>query len=105
MKVLRIKEELMDVEEATVKTNLFEIDAFIKDVLVEHFYSVDVITPDLFEEEEVFVTKVNDMISDFAYLCDVLPNGTVYFINHTTSMLNINYLQTNAFNLGIKENP
>ena len=50
-------------------------------VLVEHFYPVDVITPDLFEEEEVFVTKVNDMISDFAYLCDVLPDDTVHFIN------------------------
>ena len=66
MKVLGIKEELMDVEEALVQANLSEIDAFIKDVLVEHFYPVDVITPDLFEEEELFVTKVNDMISDFA---------------------------------------
>ena len=53
----------------------------------------------------MFVTKVNDMISDFAYLCDVLPNGTVHFINHTMSMLNINSVQTSAFDLGTKENP
>ena len=45
------------------------------------------------------------MKSDFAYLCDVLPNGYYYCDDHFMHIIDINYVETKTFNLDIIENP
>ena len=45
------------------------------------------------------------MKSDFAYLCDVLPNGYVHCDDHFMHIFDINSVQTKTFNLGTIENP
>ena len=53
----------------------------------------------------LFYSKMNVMKFEFAYLCDMLPNG--YFIcdDHFMYMFDINSTQTESFNLGIIDNP
>ena len=45
------------------------------------------------------------MKSNFAYLCDVLPNGYSYCDDHFMYIFDINFMQTESFNLGTIENP
>ena len=45
------------------------------------------------------------MNSNFAYLCDVLPNGYVVCDDHFMHMFDINSVQTESFNLGTHDNP
>ena len=101
----------MKIEELIEPTDIAamsELDEFIKSSLVDLFYEsveIDVITSDLFEDDSVFLSKVNDMNTDFAYLCEILPDGTVHCIDHTISIFNINSVQTHFINIGTKEQP
>ena len=58
-----------------------------------------------FETDDLFHSKVNTMKSDFAYLCDVFPNGYSVCDDHFMHMFNINSVQTESFNLGTCDNP
>ena len=53
----------------------------------------------------VFLSKVNDINTDFTYLCDVLPDGTVHCIDHSISIFYINFVQAHSINIGTKEQP
>ena len=66
---------------------------------------VNVITSDLFEDDSIFLSKINDININFTYLCDVLPDGTVHYIDHTISIFDINSVQTHSINIGTKELP
>ena len=59
----------------------------------------------LFETDDLFYYKMNAMKSNFAYLCDVLPNGYSVCDDHFMHMFDINSTQTESFNLGIIDNP
>ena len=59
----------------------------------------------LFETDDLFYFKINAMKSDFAYLCDVLPNGYSICDDHFMHMFDINSTQTESFNLSTIENP
>ena len=59
----------------------------------------------LFDTDDVFFSKFNAMNSNFAYLCDVLPNGYTVCDDHFMHMFDINSTQTESFNLGTHENP
>ena len=45
------------------------------------------------------------MKSDFAYLCNVFPNGYSICDDHFMHIFDINFTQTKLFNLGITDNP
>ena len=45
------------------------------------------------------------MKSDFAYLCDVLPNDYSVCDDHFMHIFDINSIQTESFNLGTHNNP
>ena len=94
-------EELIIADAATTS----ELDAFIENALIDVFYSDDVISSELFEDEDAFLAKVNDITTNFAYLCDVYPDGTVHLNDHTISMFNVNSVEMNAFNLRTKKQP
>ena len=53
----------------------------------------------------MFYSKVNAMKSDFAYLCDVFPNGYFVCDDHFMHIFDINSMQTESFNLGTTDNP
>ena len=59
----------------------------------------------LFDTDNIFFSKVNAMNSNFAYLCDVLPNGYAVCDDHLMHMFDINSVQTESFNLGKHDNP
>ena len=59
----------------------------------------------LFDTDDLFFLKVNAMKSDFAYLCDVLPNDYSVCDDHFIHMFDINSVQTESFNLGTCDNP
>ena len=70
------------------------------------FYDdINISLPNLFKNDDILFSKVNAMKSNFAYLCDVFPNG--YFIcdDHFMHIFDINSVQTRSFNLGAYENP
>ena len=50
----------------------------------------DVSLSALFETDDLLFSKMNAMKSDFAYLCDVLPNGYSVCDNHFIHMFDIN---------------
>lgn len=56
-------------------------------------------------DDDLFYSKVNAINSDFAYLCDVLPNGYTVCDDHFMHMFDINSVQTEPFNLGTCDNP
>ena len=58
-----------------------------------------------FETDDLFYSKVDAMKSDFAYLCDVSPNGYSVCDDHFMHMFDINSTQTELFNLGIIDKP
>ena len=59
----------------------------------------------LFEINDLFYSKVNAMKSDFAYLCDVSPNGYSVCDDHFMHMFDVNSMQTESFNLGTTDKP
>ena len=53
-----------------------DLEAYVLNSIMDIFYDdYDVSFAALFETDDLFYSKVNAMKSDFAYLCDVSPNG------------------------------
>ena len=70
------------------------------------FYDdLDISFANLFETDDLFFSEVNTMKSDFTYLCDVFSNGYFVYDDHFLHMFDINYVQTESFNLGTNDNP
>ena len=59
----------------------------------------------LFDIDDLFFLKGNAMNSNFAYLCDVLPDSYAVYDDHFIHMFDINFVQTKLFNLGTHDNP
>ena len=49
----------------------------------------------LFDTDDLFFSKVNAMNSNFAYLCDVLPNGYAVCDDYFMYMFDINLCKLN----------
>ena len=64
----------------------------------------DVITSDLYEDENFIFVLVNDINSGLAYLCDVDSDGLVHFNIDRSCMFNINSIQLDSLNMGTNEN-
>ena len=74
-------------------------------VLNYAFYDdIDISLANLFENDDVFFSKVNTMKSNFAYLCDVFPNGYSIYDSHFIHIFDINSMKTESFNLGTNGN-
>ena len=79
---------------------------FIFNNILDVFYDdIDISVANLFDTDDLFFSTVNAMNSNFAYLCDVLPNGYSVCDDHFMHMFDINSVQTESFNLGIHDNP
>ena len=75
-------------------------------VLNYAFYDdIDISLANLFENDDVFFSKVNTMKSNFAYLCDVFSNDYSVCDYHFMHVFDINSMQTEPFSLGTCENP
>ena len=75
------KEDIATLEVKTTDDQDEELDleAYVLNSIMDVFYDdYDVSFAALFETDDLFYSKVNVMKYDFAYLCDVFPNG--YFI-------------------------
>ena len=67
------------------------LETFIENSFVNaSFDDVDVSFFSLFELDDLFFSKVDVMKFDFAYLCDVLPNGYVHCDDHFMHIFDIN---------------
>lgn len=83
-----------------------DLETYILNSIMDIFYDdYDVSFSVLFETDDVFYSKVNAMNSDFAYLCDVLPNGYTVCDDHFMYLFDINSMQTELFNLSTIDNP
>ena len=83
-----------------------DLASIISDSFCDVFYEeTDVITSGLYEDENSIFLAINDINSDFAYLCDVDPDGHVHFNTDHSCMFDINSIQLNSLNMGINENP
>ena len=83
-----------------------DLEAYILNSIMDVFYDdYDVSFAALFETDDFFYSKVNAMKSDFAYLCDVFPNGYSVCDDHFMHMFDINSTQTESFNLGTTNKP
>ena len=70
------------------------------------FYEeTDVITFELYEDENSIFMVVNNIKTSFAYLCDVDLNGHVHFNFDCPCMFDINSIQLYSLNMGTNENP
>ena len=70
------------------------------------FYEkTDVITSELYEDENSIFLAVNDIKTGFAYLCDVDPDGHMHFNFDCSCMFDINFIQLDSLNMGTNENP
>ena len=68
-----------------------DLEAYILNSIMDVFYDdFDVSLAALFETDDLFYSKVNAIKSDFAYLCDVFPNGYSIYDNHFIYMFDIN---------------
>ena len=73
--------------------------SFVFNNIVDIFYDdIDILVGNLFDTDDLFFSKVNAINSDFAYLCDVLPNGYTVYDDHFMHMFDINSTQTESFN-------
>ena len=67
------------------------LETFIENSFVNvSFDDIDVSFSSLFELDDLFFSKVDAIKSDFAYLCDVLPNGYVHCDDHFMHIFDIN---------------
>ena len=83
-----------------------DLASIISNSFSDVFYEkTDVITSGLYEDENSIFLLVNDMNSDLAYLCDVDPNGLVYFNIDRSCMFDINSIQLDSLNMGMNEQP
>ena len=83
-----------------------DLEAYVLNSIMDLFYDdYDIFFTALFKTDDLFYSKVNAMKSDFAYLCDVLPNGYSVCDDHFMHIYVINSTQTESFNLGTIDNP
>ena len=83
-----------------------DFTSFVLNGILDVFYDdIDISVVNLFDTNDIFFSKVNAMNSNFAYLCDVLPNGYAVCDDHLMHMFDINSVQTESFNLGTHDNP
>ena len=93
-------------KEADVQEGECDFTSFVFNNVADVFYDdIDISVGNLFDTDDLFFSKVNAMNSDFAYLCDVLPNGYTVCDDHFMHMFDINSTQTESFNLGTHDNP
>ena len=65
--------------------------SFVFNNIIDVFYDdIDISVGNLFDTDDLFFSKVNAMNSDFAYLCDVLPNCYTVCDDHFMHMFDIN---------------
>ena len=68
-----------------------DLEAYVLNSIMDVFYDdYDVSFAALFETDDLFYSKVDAMKSDFAYLCDVSPNGYSVCDDHFMHMFDIN---------------
>lgn len=80
--------------------------SFVFNNILDVFYDdVGISVANLFDTDDLFFLKVNAMNYNFAYLCDVLPNGYAVCDDHFMYMFDINSVQTESFNLGTHDDP
>ena len=83
-----------------------DLEAYVLNSIMDVFYDdYDVSFEALFETDDFFYSKVNAMKSDFAYLCDVFPNGYSVCDDYFMHIFDINSTQTESFNLGTTDKP
>ena len=102
------KEDVATPEVKTADDQDEELDlkAYVLNSIMDDFYDdYDVSFAALFETDDLFYSKVNAMKLDFAYLCDVFPNGYSVCDDHFMHMFDINSMQTKSFNLGTTDKP
>ena len=83
-----------------------DFEAFVLNSIVDVFYDdYDVFLAELFEIDDLFISKFNAMNAGFAYLCDVLPNGYTVCDDHFMHLFDTNSMPTALFNLSTIDNP
>ena len=83
-----------------------DLEAFAQNSFVDSYVDdFDVYFASLFDIDDLFFSKFDVMKSEFAYLCDVLPNGYACRDDHFMHIFDINLVQIETFNLGTIENP
>ena len=74
--------------------------SIISDSFGDVFYEeTNVITSDLYEDENFVFLLVNDINSGLAYLCDVDPDGLMHFNIDHLCMFDINSIQLDSLNM------
>ena len=102
------KEDVATPEAKTTDDQDGELDfeAYVLNSIMNIFYDdYDVSLIPLFEADGLFYSKMNAMKSDFAYLCDVFPNGYSIYDDHFMHLFDVNYMQTESFNFTTIDNP
>ena len=80
--------------------------SFILNNILDVFYDdIDISVANLFDTDDLFCSKVNAMNSNFGYLFDVFPNCYAICNDDFMHMFDINFVQTESFNLGTHNNP
>ena len=65
--------------------------SFVLNSILDVFYDdIDISVANLFDNDDLFFSIVNAINSNFAYLCDVLPNGYAVCDDHFMHMFDIN---------------
>ena len=96
----------MGLKDANDQNKESDFETFIHNSFIDAFYDdFDVSLANLFEADDLFFFKVDVMKSEFAYLCDVFPNGYSICNDHFMHMFDINSVQIKSFNLGTNNNP
>ena len=91
------KEVIPAVEQKKADDQEEECDftSFVLNSILDVFYDdIDISVANLFDTDDLFFSKVNEMNSNFAYFCDVLPNGYAFCDDHFMHMFDINFIQT-----------
>ena len=73
-----------------------DFETFIYNSFIDAFYDdFDVSLANLFEADDLFFSKVDAIKYEFAYLCDVFPNGYSICNDHFMYMFDINFVLLN----------
>ena len=79
----------------------YDFASFVLNSILDVFYDdFDMSLENLFDNDDLFFSKVNVMKSNFAYLCDVLSNSYSVCDDYFMHIFDINSIQTKSFNLG-----
>ncbi|WCJ24613.1 hypothetical protein M5689_006558 [Euphorbia peplus] len=87
-------------------THEIKEDPDLVSLLDSVLYDDDVVyNCDFMFQNDVFTSKHDAMKSQFAYLCDLSEDGTVYSLDHLTSEFSIHNTALHHVNLGTKDEP